>query len=433
MKKTTKAVVTGTTALALVGGGLAYASAAWRIGEDGDRATVVRVVDGDTFVASLDGKETTVRLLNVDTPETKKPEHPAECFGPDASAKLEGLLRRGDTVRMTYDVERRDKYQRTLAAVYKDKTFVNAELAREGLGTAVLFEPNRKHYQEVVDAEAEAREAGRGMFSAEAQQQAADGAACAYPALVAEPARQAEEALAAAESSGAEGAASAERALTGVAAALAAVQAAQRIVDAGGDGARAIMHRADAGATSQRLGVLESKLGGARKELESTIKADAEATQRAKERQAAEAKAAKQRAEEARAQAEREAEAARKAEAKAAADKAKSKAKETAEKAKRDAAQRAAAKAAAQEKATDRAAADRRAAAKKAAAQAEAKQRAAQAAKAAKAAIQKTQQRAEKKRKKRNHGHGGGSSSNPYPGYTGPRCYAPGGKSWRPC
>lgn len=423
MKTTTKAVVTGATALALVGGGLAYASAAWRIGEDGDRATVVRVVDGDTFVASLDGKETTVRLLNVDTPETKKPEHPVECFGPEASAKLEGLLRRGDTVRMTYDVERRDKYQRTLAAVYKDKTFVNAELAREGLGTAVLFEPNRKHYQEVVDAEAEARKAGRGMFSAEAQQQAADGAACAYPALVAEPARQAEEALAAAESSGAEGAASAERALTGVVAALAAVQAAQRIVDAGGDGARAIMHRADAGASSQRLGGLESKLGGARKGLESTIKADAEASQRVKERQAAEAMAAKQRAEEARAQAEREAEAARKA----AAGKAKSKAKEAAEKAKRDAAERAAAKAAAQEKAADRAAADRRAAAKKAAAQAEAKQR------AAKAAKQKAQQRAEKKRKKRNHGHGGGSSSNPYPGYTGPRCYAPGGKSWRPC
>ena len=23
--------------------------------------------------------------------------------------------------------------------------------------------------------------------------------------------------------------------------------------------------------------------------------------------------------------------------------------------------------------------------------------------------------------------------SNPYPGYTGPRCYAPGGKTWRPC
>jgi micrococcal nuclease len=26
-----------------------------------------------------------------------------------------------------------------------------------------------------------------------------------------------------------------------------------------------------------------------------------------------------------------------------------------------------------------------------------------------------------------------GGSSNPYPGYTGPRCYAPGGKTWKPC
>lgn len=30
-------------------------------------------------------------------------------------------------------------------------------------------------------------------------------------------------------------------------------------------------------------------------------------------------------------------------------------------------------------------------------------------------------------------GTGSGSGSNPYPGYTGPRCYAPGGKTWKPC
>jgi micrococcal nuclease len=27
----------------------------------------------------------------------------------------------------------------------------------------------------------------------------------------------------------------------------------------------------------------------------------------------------------------------------------------------------------------------------------------------------------------------GSSAQTPYPGYTGPRCYAPGGKTWRPC
>jgi micrococcal nuclease len=25
------------------------------------------------------------------------------------------------------------------------------------------------------------------------------------------------------------------------------------------------------------------------------------------------------------------------------------------------------------------------------------------------------------------------SSADPYPGYTGPRCYLPGGKTYRPC
>lgn len=40
-------------------------------GDDGrDVASVIRVIDGDTVDVDLDGEETRVRLLNVDTPET---------------------------------------------------------------------------------------------------------------------------------------------------------------------------------------------------------------------------------------------------------------------------------------------------------------------------------------------------------------------------
>ena len=41
----------------------------------------------------------------------------------------------------------------------------------------------------------------------------------------------------------------------------------------------------------------------------------------------------------------------------------------------------------------------------------------------------------EKAREEASSDTGGGStsSSDPYPGYTGPRCYAPGGKTWKPC
>src|SRR5438874_4038526 len=47
-------------------------------------ARVVRVVDGDTLVLSLDGRSTTVRLIGLDTPETVHPTKPVERFGREA-------------------------------------------------------------------------------------------------------------------------------------------------------------------------------------------------------------------------------------------------------------------------------------------------------------------------------------------------------------
>ena len=130
--------------------------------EAGDPATVVRVVDGDTIVVRRDGQEETVRLLNIDTPETKHPNKAVQCLGPEATQALETLLRPGDDVVLRYDLERTDKYGRTLAGVFEDEVLVNAEIARLGLGVPVVFEPNRRFYPEVLAAwnEAEGEQAG---------------------------------------------------------------------------------------------------------------------------------------------------------------------------------------------------------------------------------------------------------------------------------
>jgi micrococcal nuclease len=48
-------------------------------------ATVVEVVDGDTLAVEVEGATATVRLIGVDTPETKDPNEPVGCFGPEAS------------------------------------------------------------------------------------------------------------------------------------------------------------------------------------------------------------------------------------------------------------------------------------------------------------------------------------------------------------
>ena len=39
-----------------------------------DGAVVTHIVDGDTFDATVDGRSTRIRLLNIDTPETKDPD-----------------------------------------------------------------------------------------------------------------------------------------------------------------------------------------------------------------------------------------------------------------------------------------------------------------------------------------------------------------------
>ena len=55
-------------------------------------ATVTAVVDGDTIDVSIEGRDERVRLIGIDTPETKKPDAPIECFGPEASEFTTGLL-----------------------------------------------------------------------------------------------------------------------------------------------------------------------------------------------------------------------------------------------------------------------------------------------------------------------------------------------------
>lgn len=154
----------------------------------GEQATVLRVIDGDTVDVDLQGERTRVRLLNVDTPETKHPNKMVECLGPEATAFLEDLLPEGTVVGLEYDHERTDKYGRTLAGVYlADDRLVNAEIAREGLGVPVFIAPNRRFLPPVQEAFDEAQDNERGLLDPDqsctipAQVQAAQDALASSP------------------------------------------------------------------------------------------------------------------------------------------------------------------------------------------------------------------------------------------------------------
>jgi endonuclease YncB( thermonuclease family) len=132
------------------------------------RATVVRVIDGDTIVVHIGGHDETTRILGIDTPETHKPDTPVECYGPEASDRMAALLPRGTTVRLVRDVEARDRYGRLLAYVYRDSDglFVDVTMVSEGYAGILAIPPNLAHRGELDAAAAAAQTARRGLWQA---------------------------------------------------------------------------------------------------------------------------------------------------------------------------------------------------------------------------------------------------------------------------
>ena len=128
--------------------------------------TVVQVIDGDTVVARVDGRDEHVRLIGIDTPETVDPKRPVMCFGPEASAETHQLLPAGTPVRLVRDIEARDAYGRLLAYVYRatDGTFVNLALAQGGFADVLAIAPNTAHGDELRAAVTDAKRAHRGLW-----------------------------------------------------------------------------------------------------------------------------------------------------------------------------------------------------------------------------------------------------------------------------
>ena len=125
---------------------------------------MVRVVDGDTIIVEPDH---VVRLIGVDTPETVKPNHAIERFGPEATQFTKRFLWAG-TARLTFDRERVDRFGRFLAYVWVGRRLLNEELLRAGLAR---FEP-QFYYSELMkrrfrQAENKARRSRIGIWSPE--------------------------------------------------------------------------------------------------------------------------------------------------------------------------------------------------------------------------------------------------------------------------
>lgn len=119
-------------------------------------AEVTRVVDGDTIEVNYNGKTEDVRLLLVDTPETKHPSLPVQPYGPEASAFAKETLS-GKEVQLEFDGPKRDKYDRLLAYVWVDGVNFNKMLLEEGFARyAYVYDPPYTHSHEFIKAQTKA-------------------------------------------------------------------------------------------------------------------------------------------------------------------------------------------------------------------------------------------------------------------------------------
>jgi micrococcal nuclease len=131
----------------------------------GASARVTRVVDGDTIEVRLEGREEKVRLIGIDTPESVEPGTPVQCFAKTAAAETRRMLA-GREVALRFDAERRDRYGRLLAYVYRsgDGLFVNAVLVDRGYARTLTIPPNVAHAGQFARLARQARRRGVGLW-----------------------------------------------------------------------------------------------------------------------------------------------------------------------------------------------------------------------------------------------------------------------------
>jgi micrococcal nuclease len=122
---------------------------------------VERIVDGDTFHC-VGGRK--VRLLLIDAPERDQ-----GPFGSAATSVLRRLTPLNSELALEFDLDREDRYGRSLAYAYtRDGRMVNEEMARAGYAVVSVYPPNFKHVDRIRSAVAEAQRARRGLWSTSA-------------------------------------------------------------------------------------------------------------------------------------------------------------------------------------------------------------------------------------------------------------------------
>lgn len=142
-------------------------------------ATVVKVVDGDTIKVNLLDKRENIRLIGVDTPESrnnqkaqkdaKRTKHDIKVIlsqGKKATLHLKSLVPEGSKVYLEFDVEPRDRYGRYLAYIFlPDGSMLNELIVRNGYASPMTYPPNVKYAELFREAYQFARNNQTGLWA----------------------------------------------------------------------------------------------------------------------------------------------------------------------------------------------------------------------------------------------------------------------------
>jgi micrococcal nuclease len=140
---------------------------------------VVSVTDGDTVVLQISSKRERVRLIGIDTPESKyNPRSRKQAdqnhlvvdqvvrLGKLAAAHTQKLLPVGTPVRVEFDLEQRDRYGRLLAYLWlPNGTMVNEEIISSGFAYPLTVPPNVKYQDRFLTGFRDSRRKQLGLWS----------------------------------------------------------------------------------------------------------------------------------------------------------------------------------------------------------------------------------------------------------------------------
>ena len=128
---------------------------------------VSKITDGDTFyVMTKNSEKFKIRLIGIDAPESYNvgKKFRKEYFGKEAKVFVTNLLK-NKKVKLTFDVQKIDRYGRILAYIYLENgVFLNQYLVENGFAVVATFPPNVKYVEVFTKAEKSARNKKLGLW-----------------------------------------------------------------------------------------------------------------------------------------------------------------------------------------------------------------------------------------------------------------------------